>query len=294
MIKVSIIIPVYNVEKYLQRCLESIVNQTLQDIEIICVNDGSKDGSIEILEKFALKDSRIKLITQENAGVSAARNTGLDIAQGEYVMFLDGDDYYIKNACQIAYDSITAQGADIGVFGLFEKYWIFSKFGRVNKSIRKALKTITPNLWLFQTFCWNKIYKKEFLSKNNLKFPAGIKTSEDGIFSLCCMFNNPKYCFINKALYVYRKNRFGSATAQNGIKNDLIALKAFYGMEIFKKQSLEIQLRVIEKFCSGVWSYYKKCRKSEDVSLFLEFVESKYKKQDLEQFKKYRQLKGAV
>ena len=91
--KVSVIIPVYNVEKYLSECLDSVVNQTLKDIEIICVNDGSPDGSAEILEEYAQKDNRIKVITQENRGVSEARNSGLKIASGEYIAFLDSDDY---------------------------------------------------------------------------------------------------------------------------------------------------------------------------------------------------------
>lgn len=294
MTKISVIIPIYNVEKYLSQCLKSVINQTLKDIEIICVNDGSKDGSAKILEKFALMDSRIKVITQTNAGVSAARNSGLAAAQGEYIMFLDGDDYYKQDTCMSAYDSIITQRADIGVFGMSERYGIFFKGGRVNKSVKKAIKTEQPNLWLFQTFCCNKIYNRGFIVNNNIKFPAGIKTSEDGIFSLCCLFNNPKYCFIDKSLYIYRKNRFGSATAQNGIKNDLIALKTFYEMDIFQNQPLEIQLRVVEKFCSGVWSYYKKCHHIEDVNLFLDFIESVYDEQTLNQFKKYRQLKGAV
>ena len=91
--KVSVIIPVYNVEKYLSECLDSVVNQTLKDIEIICVNDGSPDGSAAILEEYAQKDNRIKVITQENRGLSEARNSGLKIASGEYIAFLDSDDY---------------------------------------------------------------------------------------------------------------------------------------------------------------------------------------------------------
>ncbi|HAS37211.1 MAG TPA: glycosyltransferase family 2 protein, partial [Ruminococcaceae bacterium] len=90
---VSIIIPVYNLEKYIKHCLESVVNQTYKELEIICIDDGSTDGSAEIIKSMAENDPRIKYIYQENAGVSAARNKGLDTATGEYVMFVDGDDY---------------------------------------------------------------------------------------------------------------------------------------------------------------------------------------------------------
>lgn len=91
--KVSIIVPVYNVEEYLVKCLDSLVNQTLKEIEIICINDGSTDNSLEILNTYAQKDSRITIIDKKNEGVSAARNTGLNISKGEYIMFVDSDDY---------------------------------------------------------------------------------------------------------------------------------------------------------------------------------------------------------
>ena len=97
MVKVSVVIPVYNVEDYLRDCLDSIVNQTLKDIEIICINDGSTDNSLEILEHYKSKDERIKVISQENGGISAARNKGIDLASGDYISFIDSDDYIDNN-----------------------------------------------------------------------------------------------------------------------------------------------------------------------------------------------------
>ena len=96
--EISIIIPVYNVEKYLDECINSAVNQTFDDIEIICVNDGSTDGSLEIIEKHASKDKRIRIISQEHKGVGSARNAGLDAAKGKYIYFMDSDDYVELNA----------------------------------------------------------------------------------------------------------------------------------------------------------------------------------------------------
>ena len=114
--KVSVIIPVYNVEKYLHQCLDSVANQTLKDIEIICVNDCSKDNSLDILNEYAKKDSRIKIINfEENKGPGVARNAALDIAQGEYIMFLDPDDWYELNACETAYNQIVENNNDIVV-----------------------------------------------------------------------------------------------------------------------------------------------------------------------------------
>ena len=98
--KISVIVPVYNVEKYLRECLDSIVNQTLQDIEIICINDGSTDGSAVILEEYAAKDKRIKILNQENKGAGEARNAGINSAQGKYLAFIDGDDFYCTDFCE--------------------------------------------------------------------------------------------------------------------------------------------------------------------------------------------------
>ena len=94
MVTLSVIVPVYNTEKYLRECLDSVINQTLKDIEIICINDGSTDRSLDILKEYALKDNRIKIIDKKNEGVAAARNDGIRIANGEFVCFMDSDDYY--------------------------------------------------------------------------------------------------------------------------------------------------------------------------------------------------------
>ena len=111
--KVSIIVPVYNVEKYLCQCLESLVHQTLTDIEIICVNDGSTDNSLGILNKYAQLDSRIKVFSQKNQGVSSARNLGLEKVNGEYITFVDSDDWIELNACEILYNTAQERNTDI-------------------------------------------------------------------------------------------------------------------------------------------------------------------------------------
>ena len=113
---VSIIIPIYNVEKYLQECIESVLQQSLQDIEIICVNDGSTDNSGVILEKFAETDKRILVINQENKGVSAARNTGLRCAKGKYIYFLDSDDYLAPDALELLSSDMDARNLDLLLF----------------------------------------------------------------------------------------------------------------------------------------------------------------------------------
>ena len=120
--KVSIISPMYNVEKYLKKCLESYVNQTLIDIEIILVDDGSPDNSGKIADEYAKRDSRIRVIHKKNAGVSAARNDGLSIAKGEYVIFCDSDDWMNENACEILYSAAKKNNADISIADVYMAY----------------------------------------------------------------------------------------------------------------------------------------------------------------------------
>ena len=120
--KISIVVPVYNVEKYLSKCLESLISQTLADIEIICINDGSTDKSLEILENYASKDNRVKIINQENQGVSTARNNGLACANGEYVTFVDSDDWLESNSCEELYNKAIQTNSDIVLFSHYDVF----------------------------------------------------------------------------------------------------------------------------------------------------------------------------
>ena len=115
MVKISVIVPVYNVENYLKKCIDSIINQTFQDIEIICVNDGSTDNSRKILEEYKNKDSRIKIIDKENGGLSSARNAGIKTAEGEFLSFIDSDDWIDKTMLEKLYKNITGLNSDISI-----------------------------------------------------------------------------------------------------------------------------------------------------------------------------------
>ena len=175
-IKVSIIIPVYNVEKYLRRCLDSVLNQTLKDIEIICVNDGSTDNSSLILEEYKKYDN-IKIINQKNSGLSVARNTGLDNATGECVAFIDSDDFIDKDFYEKLFNNIVQHNADIACASIIrendkkKKFLIDYKEIELAKNIRdKFLLSHAPKY----NFVWNKLYRKEFIDKNNLKFVPGM------------------------------------------------------------------------------------------------------------------------
>jgi glycosyltransferase involved in cell wall biosynthesis len=165
---ISVIIPIYNTESYLSRCLKSVCSQTLSDIEIICINDGSTDKSAGIIKKFAEKDKRIKVITQPNKGLSAARNIGLDSCQGDYIFFLDADDYLQPQALEIFYKTACKSNCEVVISSEFTKLKKNPKDR--NKPINtdnvayKICKSPLRDLYKHRyvsAIVWNKLYKRE-------------------------------------------------------------------------------------------------------------------------------------
>lgn len=223
-VKVSVIIPIYNIEKYLPECLESIINQTFKEIEIICVNDGSTDNSLEILKTYAQKDPRIKIINQENKGPSFARNNGLNNANGDYILFVDSDDWLHKSLVFKTYNNAITNNADIICFDCLNVYnSSIVQNRRIPAFIRKNNKILFyfeehKDIAYINCTSWSKLYKKEFLIKNKLKFPEEYKLAEDLIFWFELLIKNPKISLLNECLYYYRK-RQNSLTQKT---NDLI------------------------------------------------------------------------
>ena len=294
MVKVSIIVPVYNVERYLSKCLDSLTNQTLKDIEIICVNDGSTDNSLGILKEYANKDSRIKIIDKQNEGVSVARNTGIEVATGQYLMFVDSDDYLVENACEKALNTIEHNDSDICIFGHYDLVDEKLIKSGVNKDIIRAQKQNNQTYTAFSINIWDKIYNRNFLITNSIKFIPNLKTSEDVIFNFVCQFNNPKVSYSIEPLYVYRLTSENSATSKSYIKSDIESLKQFMGLDIFKKQALSSQLKVVGRFLAGCYWNYKKFNNNNvdaEIREMLKFVETQYHFTDLLKLKRYRTLK---
>ena len=188
---VSVIVPVYNVEPYLPQCLDSIVNQTLKNIEIICVNDSSTDNSLNILNHYAEKDPRIKVVTQPNGGAGAARNRGLSLAAGKYLSFLDSDDFFEPDMLELAYNKAVCDKADFVVFQSDQYYTDRKEFVSVPWTLReKEIPPYTPfnhrqmtdNIFkVFVGWAWDKLYDREFVEKNHLRFQEQ-RTSNDMLF----------------------------------------------------------------------------------------------------------------
>ena len=218
MIKISVIIPIYNVEQYLKKCLDSVINQTLKDIEIICVNDCSQDNSIKIAEEFAKKDSRIKIVKHtKNQGLGPARNTGIDVATGEYIFFLDSDDYIKNNILELLYDKASSTQSDVTfsqteVFTeLTDKYTTKRIKGLKNWIDCSDLSDFSVDMNNFENsisyincVAWGKLYKTDFLTKNNIRFIDGKVIHEDNGFWLKICSQFPKIAFVQDIGVYYR------------------------------------------------------------------------------------------
>lgn len=212
--KVSVIIPCYNVEKYLHQCLESVLDQTLRDIEIICVDDGSSDGTLEILKEFQEKDDRIRIIEQKNAGAGAARNNGLRAAKGEYLSFLDSDDFFEPDMLEEAYHSAEKYGSDFVVFNSDQYHMDKEKFVQTSWVLRMSdippympftYRQLTGNI--FKTFvgwAWDKLYRRSFVVDHNLWFQEQ-RTTNDMLFVFSAVVTAKRISIVKKVLAHQRR-----------------------------------------------------------------------------------------
>lgn len=220
---ISIIVPVYNVASFLSQCLDSLVNQTYRDLEIICVNDGSKDNSLKILEEYAARDSRIKIISRENRGIAASRNEALERAQGDWLMFVDSDDWVDVQTCQSAMDFASQYHADVVMWAYVREF----KNQSQPKVILPTLKVWDNNIAEFHRLMigptndeltspdtldawgtvWGKLYRASYFKTNPIKFVDTklIGTAEDALFNIAYMGRIQKAVYVPQPWYHYRK-----------------------------------------------------------------------------------------
>ncbi len=215
---ISIIVPVYNIEKYVEKCILSISNQTYKNIEIIAIDDGSTDNSGKLLDDLSKKDRRIKVIHKGNSGVSAARNDGIDAAAGEYIVFVDGDDYIANDFVEYML-TLTGSGAD---FCLSTKCYSKNTESQTeNDSIKKYSPSEAIALLLSCDVivgCWNKIYKRSFLKENNIKFQTSLFYGEGLSFIITAAQLSNFVTVGNKKVYCYRRNNEMSACTNFNIE----------------------------------------------------------------------------
>ena len=206
-VRISIIVPIYNSEKYLKRCIDSLVNQSMKEIEIILVNDGSTDGSLKLIEDYAMKDSRIRIINKNNGGVSTARNAGIEIATGKYISFVDSDDWCEINMFEKMYEPAKEMELDFINIG----YSMDNKKGisilknpgnkyLVSTNLEEIAAALTE---LPLGYSVMKLYKSDLISKNKIRFKANIALGEDAIFVQDYVYHINSIAIIDSCSYHY-------------------------------------------------------------------------------------------
>lgn len=214
-IKVSVIVPVYNAQDYLEQCIVSILAQTLQEIEVICVDDSSTDRSLEILKKYEKEDSRMRVLTQPNSGAGAARNRGLSQASGEYLSFLDADDFFEPDMLELAYAKAKEDRADMVVFKSDQYHTDSDQFVQVAWTLReKEIPPYTPfnhrqmtdNIFkVFVGWAWDKLFSREFVEKHHLIFQEQ-RTSNDLLFVFSAVALAKRITIVPKVLAHQRRD----------------------------------------------------------------------------------------
>lgn len=217
---ISIIVPVYNAEPYIKQCIDSLIKQTYKSIEIIVIDDGSTDNSLKLLEEFALKDDRVRILKQKNSGVSSARNLGIQKANGEWITFVDGDDWVEPDMCKVAIEKAIDTKSDMVIWSYFKNYRhkqlelqmlpinstviINNKDVLLLKAIygnygnEKAIETISTGV------VWGKLYKASLLKNNTFGFVNGLTRAQDTVFNINVIKKAEKIYYIAKSFYHYR------------------------------------------------------------------------------------------
>ena len=230
-VKVSIIIPVFNTEKYLEKCLQSVLNQKLDKIEVICVDNGSTDGSIDILKKYSIKYPNFKIINHPNGNQGDARNIGIQQSKGDYIGFVDSDDYVHPEMFELLYQKVKNHGSDIGICNIqtfSEKSVLQNQLIKTKFLDFKDKFKIKQNFHLLRnTTIANKIFSRNLIMKNDLRFLEGV-FHEDQYFVVIALLKSRYISSVSKSLYYYRKIRKNS-TSEN------ISDNAFDIFEVWKK-----------------------------------------------------------
>lgn len=306
MVKISVIIPVYNASEFLDDAFDCLLNQTFTDFELVCVNDGSKDNTLEILNDYAKKDSRIKIIDKPNGGCGSARNRGIEEASGEYIYFFDPDDILERNTFELAYESASKNNSDMVVFkaNVFDKNGISNRqiFFYYNKTIKKdkfdnLTRDDVKEYVLKGGYApWSKLYKREFLDRyDDFRFDLGI-AFDDVPFHVKSMIRARKISFVNKILYHYRVDNVNSvnSTASNGfdifkiidIVEDILRGEDYFDelkQEFYSFQAVHILLYIIS---TGSVEYYKMARERFE-TIDRRYIENKYLRDRFEMVLEY-------
>ncbi len=277
-VKVSVIVPIYNVEKYIGKCILSIIEQTYKNIEIILVDDGSLDDSGNIADEYATRDNRIKVLHKTNAGVSAARNSGLDAATGDFVCFSDGDDYVMPNYVEHLLKLCLTYHADVAY--TVDMYTTFHNEHIANNQV----KVITPEDATENILCYkvpigvySKLFNREFLVKNNIRFLEDVYIGEGFNFNTACFQRANKVVMSNERIYFYRRDNEASAMTKFKAAKCQMALKA---IDIIKENLVLKSARIENAWTFAYWHTH--------FDMYCWIVNAKAKNENVELYKKCR------
>lgn len=262
---VSIIMPVHNTERYLEQCLDSVLNQSLKDIEVICIDDSSSDSSRSILDAIAAKDSRVTILTQDHKGAGAARNLGMQHAKGAYYSILDSDDFFELNMLAEAVTKAQKTDADIVVYGA----WLYDEVRDSNRQAHWILQTdllpqaevfsaeeLAPYLFnVFGNYTWNKLFKADFIKKNNITFQE-ISRTNDLLFTCSALAKASRISTIDRCLAHYRVTNSTSLQTTND-RDPISFVHAFQALyEFLETNSLiqKFEASYLNHFVDGICS----------------------------------------
>ena len=295
MTDISIIVPIYNAEKYLNKCIKSLINQTKQELEFVLVNDGSTDTSEDIIKSY--KDKRIKYFKNKNQGIGKTRNFGIDKATGKYIMFLDSDDYLATHACEELFNKAEKENLDL----------VINNFYRVDEETKKQEEVKIPefqnttlkenkNLLLDVNLApWNKLYKTELLKKNKIKFVENLKY-EDAPFVIKAMDKAKKIGYLNKYLNYYVIHKNSETTVRDQKIFDIIEIvdkirKCFSERKEFTETVDKLSVRILT-------NYTIQQRVQEDKETGMKFIDRafQYMKENIPDYKdnKYFNNRGIL
>lgn len=285
---ITVIVPVYNVEIYLDKCIESIVNQTYKNLEIILVDDGSSDSSPQICDKWADKDSRITVIHKENGGVSSARNAALNIAKGDYISFVDSDDYIESNMYETLLSLALKNDADISRCSYRYEYNDNSSLNETTVDYSKVsecvinVKEYMSNWYqagLSYSACWNKLYKKELIS--DVKFNPEYKIGEDHLFTYQAVKKSKTISELPMPFYVYCIHNESAMNSGNNLKNRLDNIEVHRQIYLQEKDNADVSLSFAQMYCLALtdtfaYSVKNKLNTDDDFVQILSYIKSDY------------------
>lgn len=271
---ISIIVPIYNAEKYLKKCIDSLVNQTKKEIEIILINDGSTDSSERIIKEY--KDERIKYFKNKNQGIGKTRNFGIEKATGKYLLFVDSDDYLDKNACEKLYNKIENDSLDLLVYDFYRE---FDNGKKEEEKLQKFdisnLKENPKLLLNINLSPWNKLYKTEVIKGNNTKFVENLKY-EDAPFVVEAIINSKRIGKLDESLYYYMIHSNSETTIRDKRIFDILEIVDIIRKKVKKLKSDSINEVLDTLTISILMNYNIQQRMQKNKKVGMEFIDKSF------------------